>query len=104
MCWSATGPRKGASRAAWPWGDRSPSRAEPSSSSSDAVLEPLRLREGLELLQRVVLDRPDSLACHSEGPPDLLERARLRAGEPEAELDHLPLALRERRQRVRDVL
>src|SRR5690349_15669668 len=71
---------------------------------SNAVFEPLRLGQGLELLQRVVLDLADALARHAEGPTDLLERARLRAREAEAELDHLAVALRQRGERVLDVL
>src|SRR5262245_41031017 len=56
-----------------------------------AVSEPLRLRERLELLERVVLDLADALPRHSERLPDLLERARLRAVEPVAQLDHAAL-------------
>src|SRR5215207_2354410 len=69
----------------------------------DAVLEALRLGQALELLQRVVLDLADPLARDAEGAADLLERARLFAVQPEAELDHLPLPLGERRERVVDV-
>src|SRR5436190_18278296 len=72
--------------------------------SLNAVLEPLRLGQGLELLQRVVLDLTDALARHAEGAADLFERARLLALEAEAELDHLALSLRERLQRLLDVL
>src|SRR5581483_7319407 len=70
----------------------------------DAVLQALRLRQGLELLQRVVLDLADALAGDAERAAHLLERARLLALEPEPELDHLPLALRERVERAIDVL
>src|SRR4051812_47737809 len=56
------------------------------------VPQPLRLRQHLELLQRVVLDLADPLAGHAEGAPHLLERSRLGAREPEAHLDHLALA------------
>src|SRR5262245_8870298 len=42
-----------------------------------AVPESLRLRERLELLQRVVLDLTDALTGHAERLPDLLECARL---------------------------
>jgi hypothetical protein len=42
----------------------------------------LRLRELLQLLQRVVLDLADPLAGHSERPPHLLERQRLVARSP----------------------
>src|SRR3989440_6908550 len=69
----------------------------------DAILKALCLWETFELLQRVVLDLADSLAGHAERAADLLERARLLALEPEPQLDHLPLPLRERRERVLDV-
>src|SRR5205085_6457719 len=69
----------------------------------DAVLEALGLGEALELLQRVVLDLADPLAGDAEGAADLLERARLLTLEPEPKLDHLPLARRERGERVVDV-
>src|SRR5436189_4372189 len=68
----------------------------PSSDPLNTVFEALRLRQGLELLQRVVLDLADALARDAERTADLLERARLHPVEPEAELDHAPLALRER--------
>src|SRR5581483_6077064 len=70
----------------------------------DAVLEALRLGQGLELLQRVVLDLPDPLAGDAERAPDLLERARRLAVQAEAELDDLPLAFGERAERLLDVL
>src|SRR5947199_3392329 len=70
----------------------------------DAVFEALRLGQGLELLQRVVLDLADALARDAERAADLLERARLPAGEAEAELDHLALALGQRVERGLDVL
>src|SRR5439155_937259 len=57
-----------------------------------AVFEALRLGQGLELLGGVVLDLTDSLAGDAEGLAYLLERARLTAGEPESQLDHLALA------------
>src|SRR5262245_57446492 len=72
--------------------------------ASHAVSEPLRLRERLELLQRVVLDLADSLPRHTEGLSDLLERARLRAVEPVAQLDDPALPVGKRRQRELDVL
>src|SRR5918996_3158150 len=56
------------------------------------VPEPLRLGQPLQLLQRVVLDLPDPLARHPEGPPDLLQRPGLVAPQPVAHLDHLALA------------
>src|SRR5262249_38236264 len=69
----------------------------------DAVFEALRFWEGLELLERVVLDLADAFAGDAEGLADLLERARLRAVQPESQLDDAPLALRQRRQRLLDV-
>src|SRR5205085_1554448 len=87
---------------AWASGD-CPRPARRDLAELDAVLEALRLGEALELLQRVVLDLADALARDAEGATDLLERARLLALEPEAKLDHLPLTLRERRERVLDV-
>src|ERR1700693_93465 len=71
---------------------------------SDTILEALGLRERLELLERVVLDLADALAGDAERAADLLERARLRAREPDAELDHLAVTLGQRGQRVLDVL
>src|ERR1700689_3784108 len=56
------------------------------------VAQPLRLRQRLELLERVVLDLADALARDVEGLADLLQRARALAGEPVAHLDHLALA------------
>src|SRR5262245_44729419 len=66
---------------------RATARTMAEARASHAVSEPLRLRERLELLQRVVLDLADPLARHAEGLSDLLERARLRAVEPVAQLD-----------------
>src|SRR5262249_34202130 len=72
--------------------------------SADGVAQRLSFRQMLELLQRVVLDLPDPLARHAEGAADLLERARLAAEQPVAELNHLALAPREGVERVLDVL
>src|SRR5579859_4171383 len=52
------------------------------------VAQPLRLGQRLELLEGVVLDLPDPLAGDVERPPDLLERVRPLAREPESHLDH----------------
>src|SRR4051794_26500429 len=60
------------------------------------VPEPLRLGQRLELLERVVLDLADPLARHVERPADLLQRPRALAGQAEAHLDDLALALRQR--------
>src|SRR5581483_1215202 len=70
----------------------------------DRVAQRLRLREVLELLERVVLDLPDALTRDAERAADLLERPRRAAAEPEAQLDHLALALGQRAERVLDVL
>ena len=70
----------------------------------DAVAERLRLGQRLEPLQRVVLDLADPLARDAERAADLLERARRLAEEPEAQLDHLALALGERAESRLDVL
>src|SRR6478672_2485697 len=85
----------------WPVGDTGP---RPSRRLADGVAERLRLGQVLELLQRVVLDLADPLAGHAERAADLLERPRLSAEQPVAELDHLALAPRERVERVDDVL
>src|SRR3954464_12489119 len=68
------------------------------------VAKALRLGQRLELLQRVVLDLPDPLARDVERAADLLERPRPAAGETEAHLDDLALALRQGGQRAMDVL
>ena len=72
--------------------------------TSCRVAEALGLREGLQLLQGVVLDLPDALARDVERPPDLFQRVRTRAGEAEAHLDDFPLTLRQRVQRPPHVL
>src|SRR5215216_1543285 len=79
-------------------------RAGLSSGLSGRVAEAPGLRQRFEPLERVVLDLADALTRHAERPADLLERARLGAGEPEAELDHLPLPFWERVERLLDVL
>src|SRR5919201_2883353 len=68
------------------------------------VAQPLRLRQRLELLERVVLDLADALARDVERAADLLQCPRPAAGQAEAHLDHLALALRQGRQRAVDVL
>src|SRR5829696_1544901 len=82
-------------------------RASPlidSESGLEGVFEPLRLGQGLQLLQRVVLDLPDPLTRDAERAADLLERARRVAVEAVAHLDHVSLPWRQRRQRIVDVL
>src|SRR5829696_4471324 len=71
---------------------------------SARVAEALGLGERLELLERVVLDLADALARHVERAADLLERERARAGQAEAHLDHLALALGQRVEGAADVL
>src|SRR5919106_4439392 len=64
----------------------------------------LRLRQLLELPQGVVLDLADALARHAEGATHLLQRERLVPPQPIAQLDHLPLPLRQRIERLLNVL
>src|SRR6266540_4383180 len=59
------------------------------------VAELDRVGEGAELLQALVLDLPDALACDVERPADLVEGPRVLAVEPVPELEHLPLPARE---------
>src|SRR5438876_10026703 len=56
------------------------------------VAKLLRLGQALQLLQRLVLDLAYPLARDVERPPDLVERARVLAVEPVAQLEHAPLA------------
>src|ERR671910_2183752 len=64
----------------------------------------LRLGERLELLQRPVLDLADALAGHVEGPPHLVEGARVLAADPVAKLQHPPLAVGEVLERLAERL
>src|ERR687897_920183 len=64
------------------------------------VAELLRLRERLQLLERLVLDLADALARDVERPPDLVERARVLAAEPVAQLEDAALAVGEVLQRL----
>src|SRR5215211_4323343 len=64
------------------------------------VAELLGLRERLQLLQRLVLDLADPLARHVERAPDLVQRPRVLAAEPVAQLEHATLAVREVLQRL----
>src|SRR4051812_18311842 len=57
--------------------------------------ELLGLREGLQLLQRLVLDLADPLAGDVEGPADLVQGPRMLAAEPVTELEHAALAVGE---------
>src|SRR5829696_4772542 len=65
------------------------------------VAEAVRVREGAELLQALVLDLPDALARDVEGPPDLVERPWVLAVEAVAKLEHAALAQRERAEDAR---
>ena len=49
----------------------------------------------LKLLQRLVLDLADPLAGDVEGPPDLVEGARVLAAQSVAKLEHAALAVGE---------
>src|SRR5918995_7471671 len=60
----------------------------------------LGLSQRLKLLQRLVLDLADPLAGDVEGPSHLVERARVLAAEPVAQLEHAPLAVREVLERL----
>src|SRR5579859_677601 len=59
------------------------------------VAELLCLREGLQLLERLVLDLPDPLAGDVERPPHLVKRPRMLTAEPVAKLEHAALAVAE---------
>jgi hypothetical protein len=59
--------------------------------ASGALAQGLRLRQLLQLLQRVRLDLPDPLAGDAESPAHLLEGERLMSAQPIAKLDHLAL-------------
>src|ERR687897_1100909 len=60
----------------------------------------LRLGEALKLLQRLVLDLADPLAGDVEGPPHLVQGARMLPAEPVPELQHAPLAVGEVLERL----
>src|SRR4051812_13129489 len=64
------------------------------------VAELLCLREGLQLLERLVLDLADALARDVERPSHLVERARMLAAEAVAQLEHAALAVGEVLQRL----
>src|SRR5436190_22478628 len=68
------------------------------------VSELLSLGEALQLLQRLVLDLADALARDVERPPDLIERARMLAAEPVAQLENSALAVGEVLQRLAERL
>ncbi len=62
-------------------------------SASAALPQRVRLGQGLELLQRVVLDLADPFARDAERAADLFKRMGLCTVQSVPELDHLPLAL-----------
>src|SRR5689334_13914180 len=62
------------------------------------VFQSVRVREGPQLLQRLVLDLPDALARDVERAPHLVERPRVLAVEPVPELEDAALAVRQRRE------
>ena len=64
------------------------------------VAQLLGFGEALEFLERLVLDLADPLTRDVERAPDLLERARVLAGEAIAQLEHAPLAVAEVLKRV----
>src|SRR3954470_21294127 len=64
------------------------------------IAELLSLREGLQLLQRLVLDLADALARDVERPPDLVERARVLPAQAVAQLEHTALAVGQVLQRL----
>src|ERR1700730_899317 len=79
--------------------DVSPRRRGRAELSRSSLAEGLAL-DGLgqrpQLLQALALDLADPLARDVEGSADLIQRARMLAVEPVAELEHLALPARER--------
>src|SRR6266852_1506412 len=69
----------------------------------EVVPELLRFCERQQLLQALILDLADPLARDVERPPDLVERARMLAVEAVAQLEHRPLAARDRARRAASV-
>src|SRR3954451_16948074 len=96
---NASGTRERSTRGALgglaPQGEASPWRAELCD-----VAELLRLGERLQLLQRLVLDLADALACDVERAAHLVERARVLAAEAVAQLEHAALAVGEVLERL----
>src|SRR6184192_236540 len=62
------------------------------------VFQGMRVREGPQLLQRLVLDLADALPGHVERAAHLVERARVLAVQAVAQLEHPALAMRQRAQ------
>src|SRR5437588_7566556 len=72
----------------------------PPGASSGYVAKLLRLGERLELLERLVLDLADPLARDVERAADLVERPRVLAAEPVAQLEDPALAVGEVLERL----
>src|SRR4051812_5890204 len=64
------------------------------------IAELLGLREGLQLLERLVLDLADALARDVERAPDLVEGPGVLPAQAVAQLEHAPLAIGEVLQRL----
>src|SRR3954470_18557885 len=79
---------------------RAPSSCARARSPSGDVAELLGLREGLQLLERLVLDLADALARDVERAVHLVQRAGVPPAEPVAELEHAALAVGEVLQRL----
>ena len=60
----------------------------------------MRFREGLQLLQRLVLNLADPLTSDVERAANLVKRPRMLAAEPVAELKHAPLTVGEVLERL----
>src|ERR1700730_11644671 len=71
---------------------------------SGHVAKLLGLGEALQLLQRLVLDLADSLARDVERASDLVQRPRVLATEPVAQLQHSPVAIGEVLERLAEGL
>src|SRR5207248_11003573 len=83
------------------------SRCEPGAPEGAAGLpgvsgcsDGLHLAQGRETAKRVELDLAHALAREAEAPADLLERLRLGLVQAVAQLEHLPLALGQRGERL----
>src|SRR5437016_14593318 len=70
----------------------------------DEIFQALASRRMAQLAQRLGLDLADPLAGHPELPADLLQRPGKAIIEPEAQLQHVALATRERFQHVLQLL